>query len=408
MLDQFTLSYREYGVHLNADNSITCLEWCPGVQGLSLVGDFNNWNPNSHSYDELEFGKWKLEIPPNEDGSPLLKNGVVYKIAVKKNDQIFEKLSPWTTYVEKAKTNISVMVFYHPQQPYQWRDHPEQPYLPDNNRSLRIYEAHVGISSPEGKVNTYRAFADDLIPRIKKQGYNCIQLMAVMEHAYYGSFGYQVTSFFAPSSRFGKPDDLKYLIDEAHGAGLIVLLDVPHSHPKNVEDGLNKWTCDDGGYFHSNARGYHSQWDSRLFDYTNLETQRFLLSNLRYWQEEYKFDGFRFDGVTSMLYHSHGLGDCFGSYDDYFGLNTDTDSVIYLTLANYLIQKYHPGSVTIAEEFSGMPALCRPIEEGGQGFDYRLAMSLPDMWIKILKHQQDEDWNIADIVTTLENRRYAF
>ena len=233
--------------------------------------------------------------------------------------------------------------------------------------------------------------------------------MAIMEHAYYGSFGYQVTSFFAPSSRFGKPDDLKYLIDQARGAGLIVLLDIVHSHAsKNVEDGLNQWTGDDGGYFHANARGVHPQWDSRLFNYTNVETQRFLLSNLRYWQEEYKFDGFRFDGVTSMLYHSHGLGDGFGSYDDYFGLNTDSDSVIYLTLANYVIQKYHPGSISIAEEFSGMPGLCRPIEEGGQGFDYRLAMSLPDMWIKILKHQQDEDWSISDIVQTLENRRLVF
>ena len=401
-LDQFTLSYREYGVHLKEDNSISCLEWCPGVQGLSLVGDFNNWDPNAHPYKSLEFGKWRLEIPPNSDGTPLLKNGIIYKIAVKKNDQYFYKLSPWANYVEKAKTNIYEMVFYHPENAYQWKNP-----VTHLNGSLRIYEAHVGISSPEGKVNTYRAFAEDLIPRIKKQGYNCIQLMAVMEHAYYGSFGYQVSSFFAPSSRFGKPDDLKYLIDQAHGAGIIVLLDVVHSHAsKNVEDGLNQWTCDDGGYFHSNARGNHPQWDSRLFDYTNLETQRFLLSNLRYWQEEYKFDGFRFDGVTSMLYHSHGLGDCFGSYDDYFGLNTDTESVTYLTLANYLIQKYHPGSITIAEEFSGMPALCRPIEEGGQGFEYRLAMSLPDMWIKILKHQQDEDWNISDIVQTLENRRY--
>uniref|UniRef100_A0A914Q1D1 1,4-alpha-glucan branching enzyme n=1 Tax=Panagrolaimus davidi TaxID=227884 RepID=A0A914Q1D1_9BILA len=396
-LKKFTLSYREYGVHINKNGSISCLEWCPGVQGLSLVGDFNKWDETAHPYKSLENGKWFLQVPPNPDGTPLLKNGTIYKIAVKKNGNYFYKLSPWANYVEKSK-----MVFYHPENAYQWKN-----LVTHLNKSLRIYEAHVGISSPEGKVNTYRAFADDVIPRIQRQGYNCIQLMAIMEHAYYGSFGYQVTSFFAPSSRFGKPDDLKYLIDKAHGAGLIVLLDVVHSHAsKNIEDGLNQWTCDDGGYFHSNARGYHSQWDSRLFDYTNLETQRFLLSNLRYWQEEYKFDGFRFDGVTSMLYHSHGLSDRFESYDDYFGLNTDTQSVTYLTLANYLIQKYRPGSITVVADRSGLPTLCRPIEEGGQGFEYRLAMSLPDMWINILKHQQDEEWNINNIVQTLENRRY--
>jgi len=257
-------------------------------------------------------------------------------------------------------------------------------------------------------VNTYKDFTKNVLPRISKLGYNTIQLMAIMEHAYYGSFGYQVTSFFAPSSRYGTPEDLKELIDEAHRLGLTVLLDVVHSHAsKNVSDGLNMWDGSDAGYFHSGARGNHDLWDSRLFNYTNWETLRFLLSNLRLWIDVYGFDGFRFDGVTSMLYHSRGLGQAFsGDYNEYFGLNTDTEAVVYLMLANHLVHTILPSGITVAEDVSGMPALCRPVEEGGTGFDYRLAMAVPDMWIKILKEQKDEDWDMGNLVHTLTNRRW--
>ncbi len=169
--------------------------------------------------------------------------------------------------------------------------------------------AHVGISSPEQKVSTYKEFTKNMLPRIKDLGYNVIQLMAVMEHAYYASFGYQVNSFFAASSRYGTPEDLKELVDTAHGLGLIVLLDVVHSHAsKNVLDGINEFDGSDHQYFHGGAKGRHELWDSRLFNYGHHEVLRFLLSNLRFWMDEYGFDGFRFDGVTSMLYTHHGIG----------------------------------------------------------------------------------------------------
>ena len=284
------------------------------------------------------------------------------------------------------------------------------PRRPPKPKSLRIYECHVGISSWEGKVNTYRDFTNSVLPRIVALGYNTIQLMAVMEHAYYGSFGYQVTSFFAPSSRYGSPEELKELVDTAHGLGLVVLLDVVHSHAsKNVEDGLNMWDGSEAGYFHTGARGSHPLWDSRLFNYTLWETLRFLLSNLRMWLEDFGFDGFRFDGVTSMLYHSRGLGHGFsGGYHEYFGLATDTEAIVYLMLANYLVERLLGGEgITIAEDVSGMPALCRPLREGGTGFDYRLAMAVPDMWIKYLKEVRDEDWNMGHIVHTLTNRRWG-
>ncbi|VDN55530.1 unnamed protein product [Dracunculus medinensis] len=405
--ETFTTGYREFGMHVMPDNSVRCLEWAPGAEALSLVGDFNNWNDQANPYKKLEYGKWELVIPANKDGNCAIKHESIVKVAVKKHDHYRNKLSPWARYVTRPKETFTYhQVFYNPpaSQVYQQK-HPKPPKPVD----MRIYEAHVGISSWEGKVNSYRDFADYIIPRIRAQGYNTIQLMAVMEHVYYASFGYQVTSFFAPASRSGTPCDLKYLVDKAHEKGIFILLDIVHSHAsKNVDDGLNEWDGTQGCYFHDNSRGYHSLWDSRLFDYTQIETLRFLLSNLRWWIEEYGFDGFRFDGVTSMLYHSHGIADSLsGGYDMYFGLNVDTDSLVYLMLANSFLHRKYPDIVTIAEEVSGMPALCRPVEEGGQGFDFRLAMALPDMWIKILKHKSDEEWNMNDIVFTLENRRYG-
>nr|CAD2184835.1 unnamed protein product [Meloidogyne enterolobii] len=404
-LDNFTQSYKQYGIHVETDNSVSCLEWAPGAESMSLVGDFNNWDTNANIYENIGFGKWSLKIKPKADGTCPIAHNSVLKVAVKKNGKFNYKLSPWANYVTCANDSIVFhQQFYNPPTKYSIKtSHPKKP------KSLRIYEAHVGISGNEGKINSYRDFSENILPRIAKQGYNTIQLMAVMEHAYYASFGYQVTSFFAPSSRFGTPDDLKMLVDRAHQLGLIVLLDVVHSHAsKNVEDGLNQWDGTDGGYFHNNVRGFHQLWDSRLFNYAEIETLRFLLSNLRWWIDEYGFDGFRFDGVSSMLYHSHLISDPGpGSYDDYFGLNVDTESLVYLMLANHMLHSYFPDVITIAEEVSGMPALCRPVSEGGQGFDFRLAMAIPDLWIKILKHVSDEDWPIGEIVHTLENRRYG-
>ncbi|CAI5445818.1 unnamed protein product [Caenorhabditis angaria] len=406
-IDKFTSSYREFGLNVQPDNSIRGLEWAPAAQRLALVGDFNNWDQNANVYKQEQHGKWSIIIPPNPDGSCAIPHLSVIKIAVTHNGQVHFKLSPWAKYVTCPRPKETVIYhqnFYNPPQKYEL-----QSPRPTKPESLRIYEAHVGISSSEGKINSYREFADDVLPRIHKQGYNAIQLMAVMEHVYYASFGYQVTSFFAVSSRCGLPDDLKYLVDKAHSLGIYMLLDVVHSHAsKNVDDGLNEWDGSKGGYFHENARGYHNLWDSRLFDYTKIETLRLLLSNLRWWIEEYGFDGFRFDGVTSMIYHSHGMNDSFaGGYPMYFGLNADTDSIVYLMLANDFLHKKYPQVITIAEEVSGMPAMCRPVEEGGQGFDYRLAMALPDMWIKILKHTSDEDLKVGEVVFNLENRRYA-
>lgn len=323
--------------------------------------------------------------------------------------QLLPRLSPWANYVvqpdDVAFGNDYKQKLWNPPESTRYQFQHRKPISP---RSLRIYECHVGIATEKHEIGTYKNFSANVIPRIAKQGYNAIQIMAVMEHAYYASFGYQVTSFFAASSRFGTPEELKHLVDTAHKAGLVVLLDVVHSHAsKNVLDGLNGFDGTDSCFFHSGPKGEHALWDSRLFNYASYEVLRFLLSNLRWWKEEYNFDGYRFDGVTSMLYHNHGIGTGFsGDLSEYFGLNVDTDALVYMALANKIFHDMDPSIITIAEDVSGMPTLCCPLDEGGIGFDYRLGMAIPDKWIEILKESRDEDWNMGNIVHTLCNRRW--
>ncbi|XP_060819503.1 1,4-alpha-glucan-branching enzyme [Bombus pascuorum] len=407
-LDKFSEGYKTFGIHIKEDNSVIAKEWAPGAQELFLMGDFNGWNKTANSYKKLDYGKWELHLPPNADGSCPIKHLSEVKIIVKDhNNELLERLSPWATYVtqNRAESVTYKQRIWHPSSENVYKFKYSKPKKPV---SLRIYECHVGIATQELKVGTYLEFAEKIIPRIVRQGYNTIQLMAIMEHAYYASFGYQVTSFYAASSRYGTPEELKQLIDTAHQHGLYVLLDMVQSHAsKNTLDGLNMFDGTDACFFHTGNRGQHPLWDSRLFNYGEYEVLRFLLSNLRWYIEEYNFDGFRFDGVTSMLYHSRGFGQGFsGHYDEYYGLNVDVEGVVYLMLANHMLHCLYPEIVTIAEDVSGMPGVCRPITEGGIGFDYRLAMAIPDKWIKLLKEVKDEDWSIGDICWALSNRRW--
>ncbi|XP_052422465.1 1,4-alpha-glucan-branching enzyme [Carassius gibelio] len=402
--DYFTLSYQSFGIQRRSDNSLVLREWAPGAEAVFLTGDFNSWEKESHPFTQKEYGKWELYLSPKVDKSPAIKHLTKLKLVVlTKTGEYLFRISPWAKHVTKTLDSVTYdWTHWDPPQPYQFQ-HPRPP----RPSSLRIYEAHVGISSPEEKIASYKNFTREVLPRIKDLGYNCVQLMAIMEHAYYASFGYQVTNFFAASSRFGTPDDLKHLVDTAHSMGIVVLLDMVHSHASsNTEDGLNYFDGTDSCFFHGGSRGTHSLWGSRLFNYSSWEVVRFLLSNLRWWMEEYHFDGFRFDAVTSMLYHHHGIGTSFsGNYSEYFGIQVDEDALVYLMLANYILHKLYPQCITVAEDVSGMPGLCRSIEEGGLGFDYRLTMAVPDKWIQVLKEVRDEDWDLVNIVHTLTNRR---
>ena len=376
-------------------------EWAPGALQLRLIGDFNGWDRYNCPLVRDQWGVWSIFLPDDKYGSTLTHGSRVKVTVVHESSASVDRIPAYIRRAIQEHDLQFVGQYWNPPEPFVFKN-----ARPAMRGALRIYEAHVGMAQEDRKVGTYNEFTVNVLPRIAKLGYNAIQLMAVQEHPYYGSFGYHVSNFFAPSSRFGTPEELKLLIDTAHGLGLRVLLDIIHSHSvKNTQEGLNEFDGTDHQYFHAGPRGHHSLWDSKLFDYSKYEVQRFLLSNCRYWVEEFRFDGFRFDGVTSMLYLDHGMSREFSSYDDYFGDNVDRDAVAYLQLANKMLHEVDRDVITIAEDVSGMVGMARPVDEGGIGFDYRLAMGVPDYWIKTLKERKDEEWDLAQLYHTLLNRR---
>ncbi|MCC5830825.1 MAG: alpha amylase C-terminal domain-containing protein [Phycisphaeraceae bacterium] len=413
LLGPISRGHRRFGLNRGEHEGrkgIWYREWAPSAHSLALIGDFNQWDRQAHRMQRNEWGTWHLFLPDGNDGRPAIEHGGHIKVHVESDIGPMDRIP---AYIRRAvqvdEQGTYVGVHWDPPEPYAWK-HPSPGAEPrgPGTEGMRIYEAHVGMAVEDGRVGTYNDFTEQVLPWAADLGYNAIQLMAIMEHPYYGSFGYHVSNFFAASSRFGTPEDLKRLIDTAHGLGLRVIMDLIHSHAvKNLYEGLNQFDGTDYHYFHGGARGRHDAWDSLCFDYTRYEVLRFLLSNCRYWLEEYRFDGFRFDGVTSMMYLDHGLGKQFSSYDDYFGGNVDMDAVAYLTVANELIHTVRPNAITVAEDVSGMVGLARPVEEGGLGFDYRLAMGVPDYWIKLLKEKPDEGWNLHEMYHTLMNRRYG-
>ena len=397
-LSDFASGYLYFGLHRTSTGWVF-REWAPNATKIVLVGDFSNWEERpEYELKQIAGGVWERKMPRKA-----LSHGQLYKMKVYWKGGCGERIPAWTRRVvqDEATKIFSAQV---------WA--PEQEYVFKNKKftakrtPLLIYECHIGMAQEEEKVGTYREFREKILPRVAADGYNCIQIMAIQEHPYYGSFGYHVSNFFAASSRFGTPEELKELIDAAHGMGIAVIMDLVHSHAvKNENEGLGLLAGDPAQYFYGDDKRIHSAWDSLCFDYGKNEVVHFLLSNCKYWLEEFKFDGFRFDGVTSMIYYSHGLGEAFCTYADYYNAGQNGDAICYLTLANRLIHQLNPKAITIAEEVSGMPGLAAPIEDGGYGFDYRMAMNIPDFWIKIIKERKDEDWKPSEIFWELTNRR---
>lgn len=373
-------------------------DWLPNATEVFIIGDFTDWKID----EDFKLSNEGEGIFTSNFSENALKHGDLYKLLVKWEGGEGERVPAYAKRViQDDETKIFSAQVWNPTEKYEIKNE-----TPQKLDSVLVYEAHIGMSSEEGKVSTFQEFRKKVLPHIVKSGYNVLQLMAIQEHPYYGSFGYHVSSFFAVSSRFGTPEDLKQLIDEAHQKGLMVIMDLVHSHAvKNENEGLSKYDGTEYQYFHEGVRGMHPAWDSRCFDYSKDEVVHFLLSNCKFWLEEYNFDGFRFDGVTSMLYKNHGLETDFTSYDQYFDENQDEEAITYLMLANKLIHKIKPHAIVIAEEMSGMPGTATPLNEGGYGFDYRLAMGVPDFWIKLIKELKDEEWNIGDIFYQLTNKR---
>ena len=395
-LSDFANAHLYFGFH-KVRNGWYYREWAPGAEEVYLTGDFNGWDRRSCPLKKKPGGVFEVFIP----GKNTLKSGMQVLTLVHRNGVELERIPLFATRVVQDPFTHQWNAQIHEFTDFPWTDEKFKP-----KKDLFIYECHIGMAQEEGKVGTYREFKDNVLPRVKALGYNTLQIMAIMEHPYYASFGYQVTNFFAASSRFGTPEELKELIDAAHSMGIAVLLDVVHSHAsKNTREGINEFDGTAYQFFHDGPRGDHIAWDTKCFNYDKNEVLHFLLSNLKFWQTEYHFDGFRFDGVTSMLYHDHGLGRDFCGYDAYFSMNTDTEAVTYLQLANELVRQVNPNAIMIAEDTSALPGLCLPIEHGGVGFDYRLAMGEPDMWIRLLKETPDEYWDLNNIYYEMAIRR---
>lgn len=398
-LKEFAMGHFYYGLHITDDGWVF-REWAPNAEKIFLTGTFNEWKetPAGQLTRINKYGDWEIRLP--HEG---LKHGDLYKLSVHWKGGKGERIPSYATRLyQDETTKIFSAQVWDTGKPYIWK---VKDFRPEETVPV-IYEAHVGMATAEEKTGTYREFTANVLPQIIKSGYNTIQLMAIQEHPFYGSFGYHVSSFFAASSRFGAPEDLKELIDEAHAAGIRVIMDLVHSHSvKNILEGLGFFDGSPGQYFHTGNRRNHIAWDSLCFDYGKDNVLHFLLSNCRYWLEEYKFDGFRFDGVTSMIYFNHGLEKNFTTYGDYFDGGQDEDALIYLYLANRMIHEFRPEALTIAEEMSGMPGIACSTSKGGFGFDFRLSMGVPDFWIKLVKDTPDENWNVVHLFHELTQHR---
>ncbi|MCQ2184511.1 MAG: alpha amylase C-terminal domain-containing protein [Bacteroidales bacterium] len=387
-----------YGLHKNPDGGWVIREWAPNAVKLYLVGEFNNWKRSeSYAFKPVGSGNWELTLPEY-----FLSHGTLYKLYIQWSDGGGERIPSYATRaVQDPVSKVFCAQVWDPAVPYEWKYR-----RPSKRKNPLIYECHIGMSSEREGVSTFNEFRENVLPRIAGLGYDTIQIMALQEHPYYGSFGYQVSNFFALSSRFGTPEEFKALVDEAHRRHIAVVMDVVHSHSvDNEAEGLSRFDGRDDLYFYRGSAGYHPAWGSRCFDYGKSETRFFLLSNLKFWMEEYHLDGFRFDGVTSMLYWNHGLGVDFSGYDDYFGPGVDENAVDYLALANLLVHEINPSAITIAEDVSGMASLAAPFERGGLGFDFRMSMGVADHWIKWIKTLRDEQWDMGEIWWQLTSKR---
>ncbi len=398
-LADFAMGHHYYGLHLRT-NSWIFREWAPNATAIWLTGTFSQWKKEERFRMRRinSTGDWEIELPGES-----IRHLDLYKLAIEWEGGSGDRIPSYASrVVQDPDTKIFSAQIWHPDEIYKWKNNSFDP----GNAAPLVYEAHTGMATEAEAVGTYREFTDNILPYIARAGYNTVQLMAVQEHPYYGSFGYHVSNFFAVSSRFGTPDDFRELIDTAHSLGLRVIIDLIHSHSvRNENEGLGLFDGTLNQYFHGGDRRIHTAWDSLCFDYGKPQVVHFLLSNCQYWLEEYKVDGFRFDGITSMIYFDHGLGKNFVSYADYYNGNQDKDAIVYLTLANKLIHSVNPAAITIAEEMSGIPGLGAPVEKMGMGFDFRLAMGIPDYWIKLVKDKVDETWQMGEIFHELSQHR---
>ncbi|KAH9622869.1 hypothetical protein KSS87_007872 [Heliosperma pusillum] len=339
--------------------------------------------------------------------TPCLPHGSKYRVYFNTPDGPLERVPAWATYVlpdEEGNQSCAVHWDPSPEFTHKWKNN-----SPKAPKSLRIYECHIGISGSDPKVSSFLEFSEKVLPYIKDLGYNAIQLFGVVEHKDYFTAGYRVTNFYAVSSRYGTPEDFKRLVDEAHGLGLLVFLDIVHSYSAADEMvGLSLFDGTNDCYFHTGKRGHHKYWGTRIFKYGDVDVLQFLLSNLTWWIEQYHIDGFQFHSIPSMIYTHNGFATFTGDLEEYCNQYVDRDALMYLILANDILHALHPNIITIAEDATLYPGLCEPSSQGGLGFDYYVNLAAPEMWLSLLENVPDNEWSMSKIVTTLMgNKAYT-
>lgn len=355
--------------------------WAPNAERVSVVGNFNNWNGKRYQMRKIDYsGIFELFIPGDFVGE-IYK----YEVASKKGD-VFMKADPYGFSSEFRPANASVVTDL----TYKWGD---EKFMADRNKKtilekpMNVYEVHLGswkrpIDGRE--FYNYREIAEKLAEYMLSMGYTHVELMPIMEHPYDPSWGYQVTGYYAPTSRYGSPEDFMYFVDYMHKKGLGVIIDwVPAHFPKD-EHGLGRF---DGTalYEHEDPRrGEHPHWGTYIFNYGRNEVRNFLIANALYWADKYHVDGIRMDAVASMLYLDYGRGD--GQWiPNKFGGNENLEAIEFIKELNSKMNELFPGVIMIAEESTAWPMMTRPIEEGGLGFDFKWNMGWMNDFLNYMK-----------------------